>query len=204
MRSLHSEASAHDQLGPFACAPGLTLTGTDGALSCSRRDSRLSTFLSPFPQNGFAPRSFSQSLRHGPMETLTAARLTPQAALPAYLATSSCRSVSNHVELPGHRYRHASVPSVFRTSPSMSRLLAAPRRIEFVCLRTDHSPPVALHLASQRRSYLWLRSLWHPPTRTFTMLMWHPHGRTHSGRPGALLGAHGAPPERCGSVFRAR
>src|SRR6516165_9775908 len=38
--------------------------------------------------------------------------------------------------LPGHRYRHASVPSEFRTSPGMSRLVAAPRRIEFVCLRT--------------------------------------------------------------------
>ena len=103
--------------GRWLLRPCLTLTGTDGALSCSRRDSRLSTFLSPFPQNGFAPRSFSESLRHGTMETLTAARLTPQAALPAYLATSSCRSVSNPVELPGHRYRHASVPSVFRTSP---------------------------------------------------------------------------------------
>jgi hypothetical protein len=29
----------------------------------------------------------------------------------------------------------------------MSKLVAAPRRIEFVILRTNSSPPVALHLA---------------------------------------------------------
>src|SRR6516225_1510419 len=62
----------------------------------------------------------------------------------------------------------------------MSRLVAAPRRIEFVCLRTDPSPQIALHLASQRRSYLRLRSLWLPPTWTLTMLIWRLHGRTHS------------------------
>jgi len=39
MRSLHSEASAHDRLGPFASAPCLTLTGTAGARPCSRRGS---------------------------------------------------------------------------------------------------------------------------------------------------------------------
>src|SRR6516165_8927848 len=71
----------------------------------------------------------------------------------------------------------------------MSRLVAAPRRIEFVCLRTDPSPQIALHLASQRRSYLWLRSLWLPPTWTLTMLIWRLHGRTlsrESGNPGFL------------------
>jgi hypothetical protein len=39
MRSFHSEASAHDRLGPFASAPCLTLTGTAGARPCSRRGS---------------------------------------------------------------------------------------------------------------------------------------------------------------------
>src|SRR5258708_1013739 len=62
----------------------------------------------------------------------------------------------------------------------MSRLVAAPRRIEFVILRTDSSPRVAPHPVSRRRSYLRLRSLWLSPTRTFTVLMWRPHGRTHS------------------------
>src|SRR6266704_6106156 len=39
----------------------------------------------------------------------------------------------------------------------MSRLVVTPRRIEFVILRTASSLPVALHPASQRRSYFQLR-----------------------------------------------
>ena len=57
-----------------------------------------------------------------------------------------------------------SVPDVFRTSPWKSRLVATHRRIEFVILWTASSPPVALHPASQRRSYLQLQGLglpWH-------------------------------------------
>ena len=117
MRSLHFEAFTHDRFGPFASAPCLTLTGTDGATPCTRHGAHASTFLPPFPQSGFASRSFSELPRIGTMKALTPARLTYRAGLPAYLATPSCRSVSNHVELPGHRYRHASVPSEFRTSP---------------------------------------------------------------------------------------
>ena len=97
MRSPHTEAFAHDRSGPFASAPCLTLTGTDGALPCSRRVAHASTFLSPFPQSDFASRSFSESLRNGTMETLTPAPLTCGTALPTYLTTPSCRSVSNHV-----------------------------------------------------------------------------------------------------------
>src|SRR5258707_14890561 len=40
----------------------------------------------------------------------------------------------------------------------MSRLATAPRRNRFVILRTASSPPVALHPASRRRSYLRLWS----------------------------------------------
>jgi hypothetical protein len=158
MRSLCSEASTHDRLGSFASAPCLTLTGTDGAMPCSRRGAHASTFLPPFPQSGFASRSFSESLRIGTMKALTAARLTHRAALPAFLATPSCRSVSNHVGCRVIAYHHASVTREFRTSPWNRRLAAALRRIEFVLLRTNSSPPVALHPASQRRSYLRLRS----------------------------------------------
>ena len=58
MRSLHSEASTHDRFGPFASAPCLTLTGTAGAApSLCVVVSHASTFLSPFPQSGFASRS---------------------------------------------------------------------------------------------------------------------------------------------------
>jgi len=46
------------------------------------------------------------------------------------------------------------------TSPFPSRLVlsAAPSRIGFVILRTDGSPPVALHLLSRERSYLRLQA----------------------------------------------
>jgi len=82
------------------------------------------------------------------------------AGLPACLATPSRHSASNHAVCPGN-VLHASynVPDVFRTSPRMSRLAVTPRRIEFALLRTASSLPVALHPASQRRSYLRLRGL---------------------------------------------
>ena len=51
------------------------------------------------------------------MKALTPAPLTYDAALPAYFATPSCRSVSNHVGCPVIAYHHASVTSEFRTSP---------------------------------------------------------------------------------------
>jgi len=124
------------------------------------------------------------------MKALTPAPLTYGAGLPTYFATPSCRSDSNHRGCLNTAYHHASVSSEFRTSPCMRRLVAALRRIEFVILRTDHLPPVALHLASRRRSYLRLRSLWLSPTRTLTVLMWRPHGRTHT-REGGYPGEFG-------------
>jgi len=42
---------------------------------------------------------------------------TYDAGLPTYLATSSCRSASNHVGCLVTAYHHASVTSEFRTSP---------------------------------------------------------------------------------------
>jgi len=74
------------------------------------------------------------------MKALTAAPFTYGAALPTYFAASSCRSVSNHVDCQVIAYHHASVTRAFRTSPCMRRLVAVPRRIEFVILRTNSSP----------------------------------------------------------------
>ena len=67
--------------------------------------------------------------RCGTMKALTPAPFTYGTGLPTYLATSSCRSVSNHVDCPVIAYHHASVTGEFRTSPCMSRLVAAPRRM---------------------------------------------------------------------------
>jgi hypothetical protein len=67
-------------------------------------ETHVSTFLSPFPRRGFAFRTCRGFHRFGTMETLTPAPLTTHGAgLPAYCATPSCRSVSNHVGLPDHR-----------------------------------------------------------------------------------------------------
>jgi hypothetical protein len=82
------------------------------------------------------------------MKALTPAPLTYGAGLPVYLATLSCRSISNHVGCLIIAYHHASVTSVFfGLRPWGRRLAAAPRRIEFVRLQTDSSPPVAPHAA---------------------------------------------------------
>ena len=74
------------------------------AFALLRCATHVSTFLSPFPRHGFAFRTWRGFHRFGTMETLTPAPLTtPKAGLPAYCATPSCRSVSNHVGLPDHR-----------------------------------------------------------------------------------------------------
>ncbi len=181
MRSLHSEASTHNRYRSFVSAPCLTLTGTTGATLCSRRGSHASTFLSPFPQHDFAFRAFRGSTRNGTMETLTPAALTYDAGLPTYLATSSCRSASNHVGCLVTAYHHASVTSDFRTSPCMSRLVAAPPPNR-VRLPTDRqfalgcSPPCFAATQLPSATELWLSPAW-----TFTMLLWRLHGRTHTG-----------------------
>ena len=67
---------------------------------------------------------------------------------------------------------------LFQTSPWNRRLAATPRRIRFVLLRTDSSPPVAPHPASRRMQLLSVTELWQTPTRTCTVLISRPHGRT--------------------------
>jgi hypothetical protein len=63
-------------------------------------------------------------------------------------------------------------------SPLASRLATATGRIRFVVLRTSRSPPVALHLASRRRSYFRLRGSDPTSTGTCTPLFRHEHRRT--------------------------
>ena len=180
MCSRHCGALTFGPFGPSVSASCLTLAGTIDA-----RFSLCSALTLPHPPSCLpslgtvllsAPLAAAR--RCGTMKALTAAPLTYGPALPTYFATPSFRSASNHVDCRIIADHHASVTRGFRTSPCMRRLVAAPRRIEFVILRTNSSPPVALHLASRRRSFLRLRSLWLSPTRTSTVLMWRPHGRT--------------------------
>jgi hypothetical protein len=160
MRSLHSEASTHNPIWAVVSAPCLTLTGTAGAWLSPCFIVELTRPPSCLPSLGAALLSalLAAYRRCGTMKALTPTPLTYGAGLPAYFATPSCRSVSNHVGCLVIAYHHASVTSEFRTSPWNRRLAAALRRIEFVCLRTDSSPPVAPHAASGQRSYLRLRS----------------------------------------------
>ena len=58
----------------------------------------------------------------------------------------------------GRFVRRISATGCFQASPGMSRLATKSRRNRFVTLQTASSPPVALHLASRRRSYVQLRS----------------------------------------------
>ncbi len=85
---------------------------------------------------------------------------SPQFAdLPTYFVLPSCRLASNHVMSLDHRFdRHSSVINDFQASPFRRGLARTFRRIEFVILQTDSSPPVAPHPVSRRRSYLRLRS----------------------------------------------
>jgi hypothetical protein len=57
--------------------------------------------------------------------------------------------------------------SMGQASPCMRRLAAPQGRIVFVILRTACSPPVALHPASQRRSYLRLQGVGILPREDF-------------------------------------
>lgn len=68
---------------------------------------------------------------------------------------------------------------LFQASPLMSRLATRSRRNRFVILRTAGSPPVALHPASRRRSYLQFLGLRPSQARTSTVQTKRPHG-THS------------------------
>ena len=78
--------------------------------------------------------------------------------------------------------------SVIWTSPFASRLATTTGRdhrsggARFVLLRTGHSPPVALHPVSRRRSDVWLQSLNPTLTRTSTSLIQSTCKRTSTRR----------------------
>jgi hypothetical protein len=178
MRSLHSEASTHDRYGPFVSAPCLTLTGTSGATLCSRCGSHASTFLPPFPRRGFALRTSRGSRRFGTMETLTSCaahlqRRSPRLPRHTFLSFRlQPRGLSGHRLPPRQRDQRVSdfaLESQARRSPPPNRV-RHPTDQQFA---SGCSPrcfgPTQLPSATE---------LWHTPTRTFTVLMWRPHGRT--------------------------
>ena len=99
MRSLHCEASTHDQSRPCVSALCVVLSDTGSAWLSLCLSVELPYPPSCLPSLGAALLSalFAAYHRCGTMKALTPAPLTHSAGLPAYLATPSCRSVSNHV-----------------------------------------------------------------------------------------------------------
>ena len=83
---------------------------------------------------------------------------------------------------PDGRFKGQSLQrhQLFQASPHMSRLATRSRRNRFVILRTAGSPPVALHPALRRRSYLQFLGLRPAQARTCTVQTKRPHGRTHA------------------------
>ena len=141
-----------------------------------------STFLRPF-----APRALPRfpaimnaltPKRRFFVPTLTGNERRPvRLGLLASWIEPSGHSVSNHpspspgtefglvpkayrrVSASASRTHSSRVPhGVHWASPLPSRLATTTGRIEFVILRTSRSPPVALHPASRRRSYVRLQS----------------------------------------------
>jgi hypothetical protein len=117
MRLLHSEASAHDRLGPFASAPCLTLMGTAGAGPCSRRGSHAIHLPISLPSERFCFPLFQRVTSQRYYEDSDSCSAHPPRRSPTYFATPSCCSVSNHGGCLAIASHHASVSSEFRTSP---------------------------------------------------------------------------------------
>ena len=131
---------------------------------------------------GFAPRAFRGPCRSGTMEALTPERVTSRSGLPAYLATPSRRSASNHVMRPGIAL-HALFQRAGRVSDftlnEQARRFIPPNRVRHPADRrfaSGCSPPrltaTQLPLATGLRLTL---------ARTSTVLIWRLHRRTHSG-----------------------
>ena len=180
MRSLHPVASTHDPHGSFASAPCLTLTGTDSARICSQRGSHASTFLPPVPRRCFATsasRGFSPLRYHEGSDSYTAHLPCRSPRLPRHTFLSfrlQPRGLPDHRLPPRQRDRRVSDfamnEQARRSSPPNRVRHPTDRQFALGC-----SPPRLAATQLPSATELWL-----PPTRTFTVLLWRPRGRTHS------------------------
>ena len=171
MRSVQIDASAQPISRWRASVPCVAFAGTPGTAACVIFGVSASNFLPPFPRGGFAARPSRGVCRSGTMKVLTPLALTRTTGLSAYSASPSRRSDPNHASPPMVAFPQSSQRQrLFQASPLPSRLATDLRRIGFVLLQTDGSPPAAPHPAARRRSCLRLQSydtLWRglPPRR---------------------------------------
>jgi hypothetical protein len=181
MHSLHPEASTHARYGPFVSAPWLTLTGTTDAWLCSRCGSHASTFLPPVPRRSFAFCAFHGlwPLRyHEGSDSCTAHLPCRSPRLPRHTFLSfrlQPRGLPDHRLPPRQRDQRVSDFAMYeqarRSSPPNRVRPPTDRQFASGC-----SPPRLAATQLPSATELWLS-----PARTFTVLMWRPHGRTHSG-----------------------
>ena len=180
MRSLHTVASTHVQSRPWVSAPCVALAGTTDAWLSLCHSVSLTLLPSCLPSLGAALLSalLAAPRRCGTMKALTPAPFTYGAGLPVYFATPSCRSVSNHVSClvialpPRQRDQRVSDFALV----SQARRSSPPNRVRYPTDRhfaSGCSPPRLAATQLPSATELWLS-----PTRTFTVLMWRPHGRT--------------------------
>src|SRR6266496_2985761 len=160
MRSVHTEASTHVQSRPLpASAPCVALAGTPGAFSCLDPSFTLPPSCPPSLGQVLLPWLLAAHRRCSTMRALTPLRrsharqvspLTPLCLPDIPTPTTLCARTSLYQSSQHVR----SDCRQCQASPRVRRLAATRRRNGFVILQAVGSPPVALHPASRRRSYL--------------------------------------------------
>jgi hypothetical protein len=171
--------------------------GLDQAATCYRCVFRVTNCSSPTFLPPFAPRQLRRFI--ATMEALTPVRLSPAyrspcltystfltipppttlctpavALYPLHCSQRDRSPISRPFVFPidsGHRQNGSRLRHYLAGSPN------TPGRIGFVILRTGRSPPVALHPASQRRSYSRLQACSVNLKRTCTSLIGYAHRR---------------------------
>ena len=156
MRSVQTLGSTQDQR-PWTSPACLAFAGTAARSSSSGLAVNASTFLVPF-----APRP----LRRFPatMEPLTPRQVSRSTEVsPLHVTRPFVTIPPPNTPAPPSPLSHATpqldgFPSQVQASPLASRLAGVVRPNRVRLLRTGASPPVALHPASRRRSYLRLQA----------------------------------------------
>ena len=191
MRSGLTEAFVHNHSRPWTSAPCLTLTGTSGAGFAPVTVFTPPPSCLPSPRCGFAfptsrgfspPRYYEDSdscTAHLPCRSPRFLRHT-LAAVPSPTTWTAWTSLlpprqrlQRFSDFALHEQAHRSSPPNRVRSPTDQQFASG-------C-----SPPRLTATRLPSATELWL-----PPTRTFTVLMWRPHGRTHargSGHPDLFL-----------------
>jgi hypothetical protein len=181
MHSLHPGASTHARYGPFVSAPWLTLTGTTDAWLCSRCGAHASTFLPPVPRRSFAScasHGFWPLRYHEGSDSCTAHLPCRSPRLPRHTFLSfrlQPRGLPDHRLPPRQRDQRVSNFAM----NEQARRSSPPNRVRSPTdqhFASGCSPPRLAATQLPSATELWLS-----PARTFTVLMWRPHGRTHSG-----------------------